>query len=200
MMFFALASLAAVAASFRTFLARGSLIGLAQARCWFLVAALAAGPGLVANVVLKDNWGRARPREIVEFGGAKQFTPPLLPAHECVKNCAFVSGEASSVFVPFFALALLVPHYRAALIAGGIAAGLIAGIIRMSQGAHFLSDIVFAGIFMALTVSVLHILMIGIWRDTGRGRGSAAILDFFRALRRSLSPVPTPPGSSPEVP
>jgi membrane-associated PAP2 superfamily phosphatase len=32
--------------------------------------------------------------------------------------------------------------------------------VRMSQGAHFLSDIVFAGVFMALTVLVLRALML----------------------------------------
>jgi hypothetical protein len=37
-------------------------------------------------------------------------------------------------------------------------------LIRISQGGHFLSDILFAGIFMALTASALHILLIGLWR------------------------------------
>jgi hypothetical protein len=35
----------------------------------------------------------------------------------------------------------------------------------MSQGGHFLSDVLFAGIFMALTASALHILFIGLWRE-----------------------------------
>ena len=69
------------------------------ARCWFLVAVLVVGPGLVANSIFKDNWGRARPREVVELGGTKPFTPPLLPATSCSRNCSFVSGEASSMFV-----------------------------------------------------------------------------------------------------
>ena len=79
----------------RTIWERGGLVGLAQARWCFLAAMLAIGPGLVANVILKDNWGRARPRQVVEFGGTKQFTPPLVPVRECVRNCSFVSGEAS---------------------------------------------------------------------------------------------------------
>src|ERR1700716_179496 len=32
----------------------------------FLVAATALGPGLIANTVLKDHWGRARPNQVVE--------------------------------------------------------------------------------------------------------------------------------------
>jgi hypothetical protein len=59
---------------------------------------------------------------------------------------------------------MLWPQARAVLLVGGIAAGFGAGLVRMSQGAHFLSDIVFAGVFMALTVSLLHVLLVGVWR------------------------------------
>lgn len=200
MAIFVFAAVAAVAATVRTCYLRGRLFGLEQARCWFLLLAFIAGPGLVANLTFKDNWGRARPREIVEFGGAKQFTPPLLPANECARNCAFVSGEAASVFVTFFALALLIPQYRVALIAGGIAAGAVSGLIRMSQGAHFLSDIIFAGIFMALTVSVVHILTIGMWKETGRGGLGASIPDILGRMRRFVWSIPGFLGSSPRLP
>ena len=44
--------------------ARKRWTALDQARCWFFVAALAIGPGLVANVTFKDNSGRARPRQV----------------------------------------------------------------------------------------------------------------------------------------
>jgi lipid A 4'-phosphatase len=200
MAIFVFTAIAAVAATVRTCYTRGSLFGLEQARCWFLLLAFVAGPGLVANLAFKDNWGRARPREIVEFGGAKQFTAPLVPANECARNCAFVSGEASSVFVTFFALSLLIPQYRVALIAGGIATGAVAGLIRMSQGAHFMSDIVFAGIFMALTVSVVHILTIDIWKETGRGGAGGGIPDAFSRARRIVWSIPAFLGSSPRLP
>lgn len=149
----------------RTIRRRGALVGLAQARWCFLAAILAVGPGIVANVILKDNWGRARPRQVIDFGGTKQFTPALIPAQQCVRNCSFVSGEAASAYAPFFAAALLLPQLRLTLLAGGALVGLAAGLIRMSQGGHFLSDVLFAGIFMALTASALHILFIGLWRE-----------------------------------
>ncbi len=38
----------------------------------YLLLALALGPGLVVNGILKDHWG-GRPREGVAFGGNKQF-------------------------------------------------------------------------------------------------------------------------------
>jgi len=174
----------------RTIWQQGGLVGLAQARWCFLAAMLAIGPGLVANVILKDNWGRARPRHVVEFGGTKQFTPALLPARECVRNCSFVSGEASSAFAPFFAAALLLPQLRIALLAGGLLSGLAAGLIRMSQGGHFLSDVLFAGIFMALTASALHILFIGLWRE----RSVMPYVEAFQwAWARYAFPAPTRP-------
>jgi lipid A 4'-phosphatase len=130
-------------------------------RRWlFLAACLAAGPGLVANLVFKDQWGRARPKQIVEFGGTKAFTPPLLPADQCRRNCSFVSGEASSTYVTFYAAAALLPQWSAALVIAGTVGGLLTGLIRMSQGAHFLSDVIFAGVFMALTVLLLRGLML----------------------------------------
>jgi dolichol-phosphate mannosyltransferase len=130
--------------------------------------------------VFKENMGRARPRDIVEFGGTKTFTPPLVPSRECARNCSFISGEASSIYAAFFALALLIPQYRMGLLISGIAAGTLAGIVRIIQGAHFLSDVLFAGVFMAITVSLLHIAFIGLWRDPRRiwNAVTAALLPY----------------------
>jgi len=137
-------------------------------RHWlFLAACLAAGPGLVANLVFKDQWGRARPRHVAEFGGSKTFTPALLRADQCRRNCSFVSGEAASSYVVFYAGAVVLPQWSVALVAVGTVAGLASGLIRMAQGAHFLSDVVFAGVFMALTVLLIERLML---RDRGRPR------------------------------
>src|SRR5262249_15597558 len=104
--------------------AAGSLIGLwmtrRRARSWlgltyaqwlFLVFCIAVGPGVVVNLALKDHWGRARPKQIAEFGGRKTFTPPLLPSSECAINCSFVAGEPASIFLPFFAAALIAPQW-----------------------------------------------------------------------------------------
>jgi lipid A 4'-phosphatase len=122
----------------------------------FLFVCLVVGPGLLANVGFKDQWGRARPKHIVAFGGAKLFTPALLPTNQCKRNCSFVSGEASSVFAPFYAAAAVAPQFAAPLILVGTLAGLAAGSVRIAQGAHFLSDVVFAGLFMGLAVIVLR--------------------------------------------
>ncbi len=126
----------------------------------FLLLALVLGPGLIVNTVFKDNWGRARPRDVIEFGGEKAFTPPLLMAQNCEKNCSFVSGHASIGFY-FAAFALLVKDKRRRVIAYSSAVffGLLLGVVRAAQGGHFLSDTIFSGIFTLLVVHILYRLM-----------------------------------------
>jgi len=120
----------------------------------FLLAALAVGPGLVVHTVFKDQWGRARPRDIVQFGGDKTFTPAFVISDQCDRNCSFVAGHPS---LPFYlmAFALIARRRRRALFAGAIAFGALVGLGRIVQGAHFLSDVVFSGIFVFLVVYLL---------------------------------------------
>ena len=59
----------------------------------FLIATLALAPGLMANVILKDFWGRPRPAEIQEFYGTEKFVPWWDPRGTCDKNCSFVAGD-----------------------------------------------------------------------------------------------------------
>ena len=143
---------------------RPQWLSLGKTHWLFLAACLAAGPGLVANLILKDQWGRARPRHVVELGGTKAFTPPLVISNQCPRNCSFVSGEASSTYVTFYAAAALFPQWSVTLVVAGTVGGLATGLVRMSQGGHFLSNVVFAGVFMALTVLLLRRLILGRWK------------------------------------
>lgn len=110
----------------------------------YLIVALALGPGLLIDVALKDNWGRARPAKIVDFGGTQVFSPALKPTDQCQNNCSFVSGHASAGFylVSLGFLGGAVARRRWTLI--GLAAGALFGFGRITQGGHFLSDIVFS--------------------------------------------------------
>jgi len=98
----------AVAAALWLAFARRPLWRVDRKALVFLVAATVLGPGLIANTVLKDNWGRARPYQVTEFVGARQFTPAPLPADQCERNCAFVSGHAALGF-SLVSFALLLP-------------------------------------------------------------------------------------------
>ena len=109
----------------------------------YLLLVYLLGPGLVVNVLLKDHMGRARPHSVEAFGGKSLFTPALVPSRECRKNCAFVSGHASMGFY-LIAPAFAFPRRRRLWLSTGIAAGALVGYVRIIQGAHFLSDVVFA--------------------------------------------------------
>jgi lipid A 4'-phosphatase len=136
------------------------LLGLGFTAWIYIVLCIAVGAGFVANTIFKDQWGRARPSQIVEFGGTKKFTPPLTRSDQCARNCSFVSGEASSIFAIGFAIALLAEaSRRRRLILAAIAAGGFAGLLRIGGGGHFLSDVFFAGIFMAFVARGLYWLL-----------------------------------------
>lgn len=124
----------------------------------YLLLVMIIGPGLLVNTLFKDNWGRARPSQVEEFGGTKQFTRAALPADQCAKNCSFVSGHASVGFF-FLAFAYVWPRRRILWLASGTALGLGIGLVRIMQGGHFFSDVIFCGIVVYLSARVLHALM-----------------------------------------
>ena len=128
---------------------RKKLVGLDRRAALFLIVALVLGPGLIINTALKDHWGRARPSQIVEFGGTKHFTPALLPSDQCARNCSFPAGHPAIGFY-FLSFALLIPAIRPRrlVFAGAIVAGGLLGVMRMAQGGHFLSDVVFSGLIV----------------------------------------------------
>jgi lipid A 4'-phosphatase len=124
----------------------------------YLLLVMVIGPGLLVNTLFKDQWGRARPSQIEEFGGTRQFTRAAIPADQCEKNCSFVSGHASVGFF-FLAFAFVWPRRRVLWLAAGAGLGLGIGLVRMMQGGHFISDVIFCGIVVYLTARVLHALL-----------------------------------------
>ena len=153
----------------------GCVFSLAMRRRWlgllprqwlYLAICFLIGPLTVVNLGFKDHWGRPRPSTVTEFGGYKAYTPPLNPSDQCARNCSFVSGEASSIYIVGFAAAFLFPSAWGIWTVVAIIAGTFAGFVRMAEGGHFLSDVLFAGVLMALTASALQMLFIAIARDS----------------------------------
>ena len=141
-----------------TLVRRRPIIGLDWRRFLFLLLCFGIGTGIVANAIFKDNWGRARPSQIVEFGGDKQFTPAFVIADQCPRNCSFVSGDAAFAFGTI-GIALLAGR-RPRYVAAALAFGALIGFGRMLAGGHFLSDVVFAGVFAVLTALILERIML----------------------------------------
>ncbi|MQX36418.1 phosphatase PAP2 family protein [Roseospira navarrensis] len=122
----------------------------------FLASSLAIGPGLIVNGVLKEGWGRARPSDILPFGGEGQFTPAWMMTDQCPTNCAFVSGHAAMAFW-VVAFALLAPRpYRVWAVVAALVFGTVVSLARVVVGAHFLSDVLFAGVITVAVTVWLH--------------------------------------------
>ena len=127
-----------------------------------LLVVIAIGPGLIVNGVLKEHWGRARPRNVTQFGGDRQFTPALVIADQCDRNCSFSAGHPSAGF----ALAALAYAYtsrrrRQAVILAATGFGLLVGLARVAAGGHFLSDVLFSGLIVVGLAVVLGNRWIG---------------------------------------
>ena len=132
----------------------------------YLLAVLIVAPGLVVNTLFKENWGRARPAQTEAFGGDRAFSPPLVVSDQCESNCSFVSGDASVGFA-LAAVGLVAARRKRLWIAVGLAAGGVIGLGRVAMGAHYPSDVVFAGVFVVAVAALLHRLVFGPQR---RGR------------------------------
>lgn len=143
----------------------------------FLLAGALAGPVALVDLGLKDHSGRARPINVQAFGGEKRFTPAFVPADQCRKNCAFVSGHvATASFLMAFGW-LGAPRVRRRWLGASIAVAAAMGLCRMVPGGHFLSDVVFAWFAVYLSLWLTE------W-----------VLRRLGALPVTAVPTVTPPG------
>lgn len=127
------------------------------------------GVGVVVNGALKEGWGRARPAPVL--AGEAVFTPALRPAAQCRTNCSFVSGHAATGFVLAAVGVLGAPRARRRWLWIGMMAGGAIGLMRMAQGAHFLSDVLYCG----LVIWACNLVLRALWlRRQARRRVSGA--------------------------
>ena len=138
----------------------------------FFVLVMVIAPGLVVNSAFKQNWGRPRPRDVVELGGDRNFLP-VWDKGIAGQGNSFASGHAATafyLFVPWF-LARRTNRRRALVwLLIGLVYGALVGTARMAQGDHFLSDVVWAAGFVYLI--------------------ALALLYALGLQRRNLPPIP----------
>ena len=124
-----------------------------------LLASLALGPGLLTNVILKDNWGRSRPIDVKQFGGQETFVPWYSPRGDCPNNCSFVSGDVSGAAWLIAPAALTPLPWRPLAYAGALAFTAGMAVLRIAFGGHFFTDTLFAGVFTFLVIWLLYALI-----------------------------------------
>jgi lipid A 4'-phosphatase len=121
----------------------------------YLLAVLIAGPGIIVNEIFKNHFGRARPSQIKEFNGTKNFTPPLVIANECKKNCSFSSGHAAAAFY-FIAFSFIIKKAKKILFFIALLWGILVGFVRIIQGGHFLSDVYCSFVVVYFTATIFY--------------------------------------------
>jgi membrane-associated PAP2 superfamily phosphatase len=156
----------------------------------FLASTLALGPGLLVNLILKNNWGRPRPVQIEAFGGDAPFVGIWQMSDHCDRNCSFVSGEASSA-IWIMSLALVVPpRWRLATFAVTGVYALALSLNRIAFGGHFLSDVVLSwGLTLAIVTVAYRLLYVNPPQALTDERLEAGLGRLGLALRR-LPPGP----------
>ena len=115
------------------------------------------GAGILVNALLKEHSGRPRPRDVVEFGGNWEYRDALdfgtpgkgrsFPCGHCTMGFSF------SVGIVFWQRSRLLASGMFFL---GLFYGALVSVARVTQGAHFVSDGVWALGVLMLTLSVLY--------------------------------------------
>ncbi len=141
-----------------------------------ILLTLLVGPGLLINVLGKGYWGRPRPRDVTQFGGQQTFHriyQPGLPG----RGKSFPCGHASVGFL-LVALALTDKKRKTFWLVTGFGFGTLMGIARMAQGAHFASDVLWAGGLTYLPALVLDRLL----PNTSPGKPGPVVSPFKRMM------------------
>lgn len=156
--------------------------------CCFLL-----GPGLVVNTLFKDNWGRERPKNIVELGGSEAYTPPL-KYNSNGDGRSFPSGHSSIGFclISFYFLwkrrnqmLANVALFSTAFIGVGT------GVARMAAGGHFFSDVLWSAIItFSISYSLYLVMKQGLEHSSDRLRPSfPSEKKPFPKPRQALEPL-----------
>jgi len=141
-----------------TWVKHRTALGMDRKAYTYLLLVLLIGPGLLSSL-FKDNWHRARPVNVEQFGGQSIFSPAYVISDQCDNNCSFFSGHPTSLYF-FIAVALVAPPaQRRRFMTLAITGGVLVGLGRVIQGGHFLSDVVTSGFMVASTAYLLYWLM-----------------------------------------
>lgn len=114
------------------------------------------GPGLIVNAGFKENWGRARPSDCIQFNGSQQFCSVSQPSGPG-KGKSFPCGHCAMAISGISIGAFYVYRSRLALV--GIILSVIYSLMvsfaRIAQGGHFLTDVVWSLIIVPIIFMII---------------------------------------------
>lgn len=142
--------------SIKIFLKEGSLNPLSYPKQLYLALVFSLGPGLLIHYAIKEIFSRPRPLVTNYFGGDAEFLSAFSINHinhEAYKS--FVSGHASAGFMLFAVAMLNHGTTKQIWMLCAIIAGLSFGTVRILIGYHYLSDVLFAGVFIYILSDII---------------------------------------------
>lgn len=168
------------------------LVVLTAPRVMYVLLVFGIGSGLIVNAFLKEHVGRARPSQILQFGGEKSFSKAMEVSDQCMSNGSFTCGHCSFAF-GFIAFYFLFRKRWVLFLAA--AYGILVSATRVIQGGHFLSDAFFSFLVMVATADLLYRYWYARQNTLPMPLGSLQNVHFaFRKMRlsrmRNRFPVP----------
>ena len=148
----------------------------------FILLCVIIGPGLIINLVLKDHWGRARPRQLVEFGGSSEYSQPLVPFRAGGKS--FPCGHCSVGYlygIGWWVWRRSHPRLAAVSLATGLVIGTFLGIGRMTDGGHYLSDAAWSAL---IALGIAHVLYYYVLRIPAREDSRSVLYPLLKQSPR----------------
>lgn len=132
----------------------------------FIVLVGAIGPGVVTNLILKEHWGRPRPREVQGLGGYSNFEK-VLHIDKSSNGKSFPCGHATMGYFfvgGFFLLRRYRRDWAWFFLVLGLVLGFFMGIARMCQGGHYFSDVMWSG-------AIIYFVSMLLYYDLGLHKG-----------------------------
>lgn len=146
----------------------------------FLTLLFIIGPGLIVNYGFKNHWGRPRPHQITYFDGPMPHAVVGSPGVSQFHNSSFPSGHAAVAFYLIGPAFLASPRRRGLgtrLMMIGLGFGGAMALVRVMQGGHFMSDVVWSAAIVYFTAVGLSALIL-------RPQFSLLPQSFLRPIKR----------------
>lgn len=122
--------------------------------------AIIFGAGILVHNILKDGFERPRPNDSVVLGGEAPFIQPLNlngKAPEEFRGVSFPSGHVASaaiIIAAFYPLRRRKPKLAKQVLTIGLTSAAVMGLGRMTAGAHYFTDVVWATASVALMAAI----------------------------------------------
>nr|WP_321266238.1 phosphatase PAP2 family protein [uncultured Sulfurimonas sp.] len=133
-----------------------NILNINSAVMLYTVLILTIAPLLIVNTTLKENWGRARPAQTIDFGGQKEFTSAFMMSDQ--GGYSFSSGHSAAAF-SLLGFALLAKRRQNLFVKIVLIYGTLVSLARMAAGGHFLSDVVTSFFIVYIATHVLYKLI-----------------------------------------